>query len=305
MNPTITGIIKKGIGLANESLAAFVYSMVADGIIILLCLIALHKTQPPKRVWNIITQKNEVVYQHGDIGSHDWEDMKVWMKQSWPTISACIVLGGIPGLWFGAGVLGCLAIKIRGRTINIKEFKTQANRFFLPYLNVTIMICAAAGAAFGILMSGFYILRYVTVLNTLFDRLVWVLLCVGTFIWVSNRLSLWTPALALENSNGSSNKYGPIESMESSFEMSKGYWWRLAGIIFIPGFIVQFFFRAIGFLGLLSGTGTGHYIGLSVYAVVKFYLSFVILASRFVFYQERRTSSKQEVEIPDGLPEIG
>ena len=219
--------------------------------------------------------------------------MNQWIRKAWPVILICVVSLSIFSLWMTGGQIGYLGQGIKTGRLSLLELWTYGIR---SLGRLFIVSAISLGAMLVLLLIG-------SLVSWLFSRVAGALpswlsgvlgllvLCVvlAALVWLAIRLAFWFIAVVLDGA-------GPIDGVTVSFRISRGFWWRICGLLLVLMaisfgvlLIVRLFEMLAQTIGGVGGMVLGFLAGL-LNSAVNLYLTFAMTAALIQFYVDAQSS---------------
>ena len=206
-----------------------------------------------------------------------------WFSRAWPLLLFSLLLFIAGSSLLNAGQIGYAAKRIIAQQAAAKDFWVEGSRAFLPLLGGSLLALLGLG---GFLLAFMLLAALVSRLPRAAGAVLAALLItvvMAALVWLVVRLSFWFVAIVVE-------RLGPLAALKASFRITKGRWWKLAGLGCLMALIsygatlgfalVQWVGDAIGgpaaavlgFFGQLAAAVVGVYVGFAALAAyIRFY----------------------------------
>ncbi len=209
--------------------------------------------------------------------------MREWVGRAWPILLIGVLLYMAVGIWLLGGQIGYLAARVRTQQSSLSEFWAAGARAFWPLLGASLLMLVAfgglalivvGGAALSTAMPGWLLAILLVIL--------WIAL-----VWVAIRLAFWFIAIVVDHA-------GPVGGFRASVRATRGYWWRLFGLILLLALIsfgVQLPFGLLEGVGRLVGGAAAlvtRVVGAVGGGIANVYVGFVFTAAFIRFYEDAK-----------------
>lgn len=305
--PSVTGAIRDGFKAANKSWAGMGVYAAAWAVLIAVSAGGLMLTNPPQEIFEgeeagmlDVATSDEAVADVGEAGDaagpvgddEGLRDQQIidWLARAWPVALLCALALLLGSAWAQGGQLGYVAGALNGQP-RVADFWAAGKTAFRAVLAAMALMLAADAA-----------LRIVNgMLDALFDAmatsapqallavlaLVLTIATLVPLIWLTIRVSFWFPAIVV-------GRLGPIAALKSSFQATRGRWWRVAGLrglMLAIAFGAVLAYMALVALGTLLGEAIGGIVlvlGTIGLLVILLYGSFAFAAADIRYYEQAR-----------------
>ncbi|MGA2090951.1 MAG: hypothetical protein ABSH12_05770 [Endomicrobiales bacterium] len=205
-------------------------------------------------------------------------------------ISAILVFIIFLMISFGlsAGIIYYYNEILHGGDPGISVMIVAARKYFLRIFAAHFLVLAVLGVVVECPLLWSLLVKHFVILHSTPLSLNKSIIFMGIAVasWMSVRLAFTPIAVVIEN-------LGPVNALKNSFKMSRGYWWKLSGILVCPlvaGNIIKLMVLAcvdaVG--GPLIALGQVSYmfwfVHTMIFCTVTFYISLIILASYVFMY---------------------
>ena len=213
-----------------------------------------------------------------------------WFSRAWPLLLFSLLLFIAGSSLLNAGQIGYAAKRIIAQQAAAKDFWAEGLRAFLPLLG---------GSLLALLGLGGFLLAFM-LLAALFSRLpqaagavlavLLITVMMAALVWLVVRLSFWFVVIVVE-------RLGPLAALKASFRITKGRWWKLAGLGCLMALIsygATLGFAVVQWVGNAIGGPAAAILGLLgqlAAAVVGVYVGFAALAAYIRFYADAKSGT--------------
>ncbi len=227
-----------------------------------------------------------------------------WFGRAWPLLLAAMLILIVASNWINGGQIGYLARRVISGQASIADFFASANRSLVRLLGA--MGVSLVGLVAFVLI-GILIVAAVTALANLAPTWLDVVLgilglvlglgIVVVLIWLLVRLSFWLIAIVADG-------HGPIGGLKQSFRVSRGQWWKIAGLGLLAGLIsygIWLPFGLVEWLGSFAGEAISGVISIVsnvLGMVASLYIGFALLSAYIRFYVDAKTVLSTGAAIP-------
>ena len=189
-----------------------------------------------------------------------------------------------------AGQIGYAAKRVVAQQATAKDFWTEGSRAFLPLLGGSLLALLGLG---GFLLAFMLLAALLSVLPKAAGAVLGVVVLavmMVVLVWLVVRLSFWFVAIVVERA-------GPVAALKASFRVTKGRWWKLAGLGCLMALIsygVTLGFAVVQWVGDLIGGPAAAVLGAVgqlAAAVVGVYVSFAALSAYIRFYTDAKSGT--------------
>ena len=213
-----------------------------------------------------------------------------WFGHAWPLLAFSLLLFIAGSSLLNAGQIGYAAKRIVAKQATIKDFWAEGSRAFLPLLSGSLLALLGLG---GFLLAFMLLAALLSRLPKAAGAVLGVVAIAAMMIvlvWLVVRLSFWFVAIVVE-------RLGPLAALKASFRVTKGRWWKLAGLGCLMALIsygVTLGFAVVQWVGDLIGGPAAAVLGAFgqlAAAVVGVYVSFAALSAYIRFYTDAKSGT--------------
>ncbi|GEM_PF-3092614 len=220
-----------------------------------------------------------------------------WFGRAWPALLFCVLLLAAASLWLNGGQVGYIVTQMRGATPAVSEVWLAGARVF-GALAVAALLSLAALTV--LTLAGVLLIWLMSILAGLSPGWVSTLLAIVSvlialagvmgLVWLAVRLSVWFIGIVAD-------RLRPIAALRQSVRLTRGRWWRLAGLGVLTMLISYGVWVPVGileWLGNLAGgvvaTGVG-VLGNLLGLIASLYVGFAAMGAYVCFYEDAKTAS--------------
>ena len=303
MAPGIGRSFREGFRAAGRSWAGIGVFAAGWLIIILLVILGVALTNPPADLFRgqqaALTTPDAPSAATAARPAADTPAMEAWFGRAWPMLLLAFLFVITANVWLTGGQLGYLAARMRGQPAGVSEFWRSAGRAFGPLLGGTVLAFLVQAALVLFVLINGWILSLLPGGGrgwplVLFAVLVWTP-AIAALLWILIRLSLWFVAIVVD-------RLGPVAGLKASFRMTRGYWWKLAGMGLLLALISYGVWLPVGLLEWAGSAAGGAaamifgVVGNLLGTVASLYVGFAMVAAFIQFYADAKPAA------PSGAP---
>ena len=297
MNPSIKKAIGSGFNAANKSFLCMILYVSLWVVATLLVFLVMIPTKPPvQSLANVFKNRSELAAPQANAAAAPGQEVKKreptpeekeieqWFLRIWPVVMLMVLFLILAGIFLYGGQIGYLTKQIRGEPAKTSDFMTAASKSFIPLVGVYLLSFALIGAP--LLVGGGLIALSAKIFPTAFSILlsaVFIVSVLVLFAWLGVRLVFSGLAVPADH-------IGPIESLKTSFRITKGRFWNVvlfSVVLNLISLAVDVSFRLLNWIGGFMG-GALIFILAFLSIGIGIYLAFLKEAATIFYYDEAK-----------------